>query len=105
MYIGVSLVWLCRFRPIKSQVDGTIAVPVGAVRCHVAALSSRSNDHGSEDGAVGFSRKRAGKDGRPRYTAYYRDLKDRECSAGTFGSKKCADKAWQRAEAKIAEGR
>jgi hypothetical protein len=54
---------------------------------------------------VGFSRKRAGKDGRPRYTAYYRDIKDRECSAGTFGSKKDADKAWQRAEAKIAERR
>ena len=54
---------------------------------------------------MGFSRKRAGKDGRPRYTAYYRDLKDRECSAGTFGSKRDADKAWQRAEAKVAEGR
>jgi len=54
---------------------------------------------------VGFSRKRVGKDGRPRYTAYYRDTKDRECSAGTFPNKKDADKAWQRAEAKIAEGR
>jgi site-specific recombinase XerC len=54
---------------------------------------------------VGFSRKRVGKDGRPRYTAYYRDTKDRECSAGTFPNKKDADRAWQRAEAKIAEGR
>ena len=54
---------------------------------------------------MGFSRKRVGKDGRPRYTAYYRDLKDGECSAGTFPNKKDADKAWQRAEAKIAEGR
>jgi hypothetical protein len=42
---------------------------------------------------VGFSRKRAGKDGRPRYTAYYRDLKDRECSADTYPNKKDADKA------------
>jgi len=54
---------------------------------------------------VGFSRRRAGQDGRPRYTAYYRDLKDRECSAGTFSNKKDADRAWQRAEAKVAEGR
>ena len=53
----------------------------------------------------GFSRKRADEDGRPRYTAYYRDAKDRECSAGTLPNKKDADKAWQRAEAKIAEGR
>jgi hypothetical protein len=43
--------------------------------------------------------------GRPRYTAYKRDLKDRECSAGTFPNKKDADRAWQRAEAKVAEGR
>ena len=54
---------------------------------------------------MGFSRRRAGQDGRPRYTAYYRDLKDRECSAGTFSNKKDADRAWQRAEAKVAEGR
>ena len=54
---------------------------------------------------MGFSRKRIGQDGRPRYTAYYRDLKDRECSAGTFPNKKDADRAWQRAEAKVAEGR
>ena len=53
----------------------------------------------------GFSRKRADEDGLLRYTAYYRDAKDRECSAGTFPNKKDADKAWQRAEAKIAEGR
>jgi integrase len=43
--------------------------------------------------------------GRPRYTAYYWDVKGRECSAGTFGNRKDADKAWQRAEAKISEGR
>jgi integrase len=55
--------------------------------------------------AVGFSRKRPGRDGKPRYTAYYRDLKDRERSAGTYSSVKEADKAWQRAEAKLAEGR
>jgi hypothetical protein len=47
----------------------------------------------------------AGQDGRPCYTAYYWDDKDRERSAGTFPNKKDADRAWQRAEAKVAEGR
>ncbi len=54
---------------------------------------------------MGYLRKRVGRDGRPRYTAYYWDAKGRERSAGTFGSKKDADRAWQRAEAKVAEGR
>ena len=54
---------------------------------------------------MGFSRKRTGKDGRPRYTAYYCDLRGRERSTGTFPNKRDADKAWQRAEAKVAEGR
>ena len=54
---------------------------------------------------MGYSRKRVGRDGRPRYTAYYWDAKDRERSAGTFPNKKDADRAWQRAEAKVAEGR
>jgi hypothetical protein len=42
---------------------------------------------------VGYSRKRIGRDGRPRYTAYYLDAKDRERSAGTFPNKKDADRA------------
>jgi len=54
---------------------------------------------------LGFSRRRAGRDGKPRYTAYYLDLKGRERSAGTFPNLKDADKAWQRAETKLAEGR
>lgn len=54
---------------------------------------------------MGFSRKRAGRDGKPRYTAYYVDVKGRERSAGTFSNRKEADKAWQRAEAQLAEGR
>jgi len=54
---------------------------------------------------LGHSRKRIGVSGKPRYTAYYYDLKGVRRSAGTFGSKREADKAWQRAEAKIAEGR
>ena len=35
------------------------------------------------------------RNGRPRYTAYYRDAKDRECSADILPNKKDADKAWQ----------
>ena len=54
---------------------------------------------------MGYSRKRVGRDGRPRYTAYHWDAKDRERSAGTFPNKKDADRAWQLAEAKVAEGR
>ena len=44
MYFHVSLVWLCGFRPIKSQVDGLLPVSVDAVRYRPLALSSRSND-------------------------------------------------------------
>lgn len=54
---------------------------------------------------MGFSRKRTGRDGKPRYTAYYVDVKGRERSAGTFSNKKEADRAWHRAETKLAEGR
>lgn len=54
---------------------------------------------------MGFSRKRLGRDGKPRYTAYYLDIKGKERSAGTFSNKKDADKEWQKAEAKVAEGR
>ncbi|SEG52381.1 Phage integrase family protein [Thermomonospora echinospora] len=54
---------------------------------------------------MGHSRKRTGKDGRPRYTAYYLDIKGQERSAGTFSNKKEADKAWQQAEAEVAKGR
>lgn len=54
---------------------------------------------------MGYSRARRGRDGKPRYTAYYWDIRGRERSAGTFSSKKDSDKAWQREEAKVAEGR
>ncbi len=54
---------------------------------------------------MGFSRERAGRDGKVRYTAYHLDLKGAERSAGTFGSKRKADAAWQKAEVLIAEGR
>ena len=53
---------------------------------------------------MGFARERVGADGRVRYTAVYRDLKGRLRSAGTFSQRREADRAWQRAEAKVAQG-
>lgn len=53
---------------------------------------------------MGFSRRRRGKDGRPRYTAYYRDLRGHEVSAGTFARKADADAAWQAAELNVRAG-
>ncbi len=53
---------------------------------------------------MGFSRKRKGNDGKPRYTAYYRDLRGREVSAGTFARKADADAAWQAAEVNVRAG-
>jgi site-specific recombinase XerD len=40
-----------------------------------------------------------------RWAAIYRDLRGRIRSAGTFTTERAADKAWQRAEFRIAEGR
>jgi integrase len=54
---------------------------------------------------MGHSYKRTGKDGKPRYTAMYLDARGQRRSAGTFSTRKLADRAWQRAEAKVAEGR
>jgi hypothetical protein len=54
---------------------------------------------------MGYVQKRVGRDGKPRYTAVYHDLRGERRSAGTFSSKKDANAAWQRAEAKTAEGR
>jgi integrase len=54
---------------------------------------------------MGYSQKRVGRGGKPRYTAVYADIRGERRSAGTFSSKKEADKAWQRAETRQAEGR
>jgi hypothetical protein len=54
---------------------------------------------------VGFSRKRLDRHGKPRYTAYYIDLKGCERSAGTYRTKKEADDEWKDAERDIARGR
>ena len=54
---------------------------------------------------MGYSQKRVGRDGKPRYTAVYHNVRGDRRSAGTFSSKKDADKAWQQAELRQAEGR
>jgi integrase len=54
---------------------------------------------------VGFPRKRLDKDGKPRYTAYYVDVRGKERSAGTYATKGEANRAWQEAESKLRAGR
>lgn len=54
---------------------------------------------------MGFSRRRVGRDGKARWTAYYLDARERQRSAGTFSTKKDADKAWQAVETAMASGR
>jgi integrase len=53
---------------------------------------------------MGWVETRTGRDGKPRYIAKYRDLRGCKQSAGTFATKPAANAAWQRAEAKVAEG-
>jgi integrase len=55
--------------------------------------------------SMGFSRKRTGRDGKPRYTAYYLDIRGQERSAGTFSNKMDANHAWQKAEAAVSTGK
>jgi hypothetical protein len=54
---------------------------------------------------VGFARRRVDDAGRARWAAIYRDARGRMRSAGTFRTEKAADRAWQRAEFRLAEGR
>jgi integrase len=54
---------------------------------------------------MGFSRPRVGKSGKMRYTAYYIDIRGMERSAGTYGSEKLANRAWQKAEVEVAAGK
>jgi len=50
-------------------------------------------------------KERVDRNGSPRYTACYLDVRGALRSAGTYSSKKAANKAWQKAETKLAEGR
>ena len=54
---------------------------------------------------MGSIRERVDKDGKTRYVARYRDLRGRQRSAGTFPTMRQADKAWQRAEARVESGK
>lgn len=54
---------------------------------------------------MGYAKPRVGRDGKTRYTACYLDLRGRLRSAGTFATKKEANRRWQSAEVKLAEGR
>jgi integrase len=54
---------------------------------------------------MGYAKKRIGRNGNPRYTAVYVDLRGSERSAGTFGSERAANKAWQNAEVELRQGR
>lgn len=54
---------------------------------------------------MGFSRKRVGKNGKIRYNACYRDLRGTVLSAGTFATEKASDRAWQKAEVELRQGR
>lgn len=54
---------------------------------------------------MGFTRTRTGRDGVVRFQALYDDVKGGRRSAGTFATAEKADRAWQRAEERLAEGR
>jgi len=69
-----------------------------------SAAKPLPNDQGVGGDTVGWSQERQGKNG-TRYRACYRDLRGRIRSAGTFATERAADKAWQKAEAHVAEGR
>ena len=53
---------------------------------------------------MGSTRERIRSDGSVRYTVLYRDLKGRQRSAGSFTTQRQADRAWQRAESRVAQG-
>ncbi|MGN6608337.1 MAG: tyrosine-type recombinase/integrase [Jatrophihabitans sp.] len=54
---------------------------------------------------MGHSYRRLDDDGKPRYAAIYRDARGRRRSAGTFPTKREADRAWAAAEADAQLGR
>ena len=54
---------------------------------------------------MGFVRKRRGTSGATTYAAVYRDARGKIRHAGSFPTRRQADKAWQHAEALMAAGR
>jgi integrase len=53
---------------------------------------------------MGWLKARVGRDGEISYTAMYRDLRGRERSAGTYPSRRRAEREWQRAESRMDAG-
>ena len=53
---------------------------------------------------MGWLKERVGRDGKTTYTAMYRDLRGRERSAGTYPSRRRAEREWQRAESRMDAG-
>ncbi len=53
---------------------------------------------------MGYSYRRVGVKGRPRYAAIYADQRGRRRSAGTFATKREADRAWAAAESDALRG-
>jgi site-specific recombinase XerD len=66
------------------------------------AADKRSSGWGVE---LGWLKERVKRGGQIQYTAMYRDLRGVERSAGTFSSRRAAERAWQRAESAQASGR
>jgi integrase len=64
-----------------------------------------TRDHEQGIVIMGFTRPRTGRTGVVRYQALYGDVKGHRRSAGSFATEDAADKAWQRAELRMAEGR
>jgi len=54
---------------------------------------------------MGWTQRRRTKNGGVRYRACYRDLRSQIQAAGTFSTEREVDRAWQRAETRLAEGR
>jgi hypothetical protein len=77
-------------------------------RFHLLTLRPQTN-HGqaitTDWQATGYSKKRIDRNGKPRYTACYLDARGSLRSAGTFSSRKDADRAWQKSETRVGEGR
>ena len=74
----------------KLQVSGV--APVHYVCSRLSSATAPTAVHGQKPvpgkaAFMGFSRRRRGKDSKPRYTAYYRDLRGREVSADAFARK------------------
>ncbi|MGQ0631652.1 MAG: tyrosine-type recombinase/integrase [Sporichthyaceae bacterium] len=76
--------------------------PSLSVTTNAAKLLPRSTLSGWH---MGWVQKRAGRDGKPRFTARYRDLRGAVRSAGTYRTEKEAARAWHGAEECLSLGR